>query len=180
MWDELQERKYLVIKDFLDPARAATLGEEFQAWCEKNSVTGDSQVEKSSAFFRWEGFSELQYDKINLLNNHLGIYLLPTYNYARSYYNQAVMERHKDRPGCEISITCHLSGDKEWPIFFETDDDFPVGVNLNPGEAILYLGCEVDHWRDPYEGEHYNQVFLHYVNSRGPWAFCENDVIRPN
>ena len=35
MWDELQERKYLVIKDFLDPARAATLGEEFQDWCEK-------------------------------------------------------------------------------------------------------------------------------------------------
>lgn len=180
MWDELQEKKFIILKDFLDPGRAEELGQEFQEWCEEKQVPGDSQVEKSSAFFRWGKFSELQYDRIGYLNRKLGIHLFPTYNYARSCFNRAIMARHSDRAGCEVSVTCHLSGDSEWPIFFHPEGEKPVGLTLAPGQAVLYLGCEVDHWRDPYEGEHYNQVFLHYVNSRGPWAYCENDVIRPN
>jgi hypothetical protein len=179
MWDELQEKKYLVIKGFLDPDQAISLGNEFQEWCEKIQVPGDSQVEKSSAMFRWGGFSEIQYHKIGFLNDYLGIYLYPTYNYARSYKNGAIMARHLDRPGCEVSVTCHLGGDEEWPISFGPRDKDPIDIILEPGDAILYLGCEIEHWRDLFEGEHYNQVFLHYVNSRGPWAFCENDVIRP-
>lgn len=179
MWDELQERKYLILRDFLDADQALVLGKEYQEWCARYSVKGDHQVSASSAFYNWDKFKELQYDKIGYLNNLLGIYLFPTYNYARSCFNEAVMGRHKDRSGCEISITCHLSGDQKWPIFFHPHGKEPLGITLSPGEAILYLGCEIDHWRDPYGGDHYNQVFFHYVNSRGPWAYCENDVIRP-
>jgi len=179
MWGELQEKKFLVLKDFLDPEKAKELGQEFQDWCIERSVPGDSQVSKSSAFYRWGKFSELQYDRIGYLNEKLGIWLLPTYNYARSYHNGAVMERHSDRPGCEVSVTCHLGGDEEWPIYFASSEGEDVAVTLSPGEAILYLGCEIDHWRNEFTGSHYNQVFLHYVNSRGPWAFCENDVVKP-
>jgi hypothetical protein len=83
-----------------------------------------------------------------------------------------VLERHKDRPACEVSLTLNLSKDKDWPIWIQTPDGKEVSLNLKSGDAVMYLGCERDHWRDTFEGNEYVQVFLHYVRSRGPnvWA----------
>jgi hypothetical protein len=32
----------------------------------------------------------------------------------------------------------------------------------------VYSGCELEHWREPYQGNQQIQCFLHYVNSQGP------------
>jgi len=37
-----------------------------------------------------------------------------------------------------------------------------IKVDLNPGDILLYKGCDVEHWRDPFEGTLCAQVFLHY------------------
>ena len=41
-------------------------------------------------------------------------------------------------------------------------------VMLEHGDAAIYFGCEVPHWRKPFEGDWYAQTFLHYVNKDGP------------
>jgi Rps23 Pro-64 3,4-dihydroxylase Tpa1-like proline 4-hydroxylase len=46
---------------------------------------------------------------------------------------------------------------------------------MQPGDAILYLGCEADHWRDPIPGSKCVQVFLHYVDSNGSRSGCYFD-----
>ena len=95
------------------------------------------------------------------------------------------LKRHKDRPSCEISTTIHLGGDR-WPIFIDgtgantvIDEyknihkpDAPKGtkVLLEVGDMLVYSGCELEHWREPLEGNTCAQVFLHYNHVNGPFA----------
>ena len=86
-----------------------------------------------------------------------GLKLVETYSYARIYKKGDVLLKHKDRPSCEISATMNLGGD-EWPIFIEPD----IKVDLKHGDMLVYRGCDLEHWREKFEGEDCAQVFLHY------------------
>ena len=122
---------------------------------------------------------------IPIMNQRTGLDLIPTYSYTRIYEKGNILKRHKDRPSCEISTTLHLGGDP-WPIFIDgTGADFvideyknihkpgaPKGtkVNLKIGDMLIYSGCELEHWREPFEGNVCSQVFLHYNHANGPYA----------
>jgi hypothetical protein len=107
--------------------------------------------------------------------------LNPNYSYARIYKKGDILERHKDRFSCEISTTLNLGGDS-WPIFIEPNSkkggikngkyvsEYTKGikVNLKPGDMLVYRGNELEHWREPFNGEDCGQVFLHYNNIATP------------
>jgi hypothetical protein len=117
----------------------------------------------------------------------LGFPLYETYSFARIYKNGDILKRHKDRFSCEFSTTLNLGGDP-WPIYVEPTgetswldykivegkevitykDNLKPGIriDLNPGDMLIYEGCHLEHWRDPFEGEDCAQVFLHYVDAR--------------
>jgi len=99
-----------------------------------------------------------------------------TYSYTRLYKKGDVLPRHKDRYSCEVSTTLHLGGDN-WPIFLEPDPSkggydkdgeyIPSKskgkkIQLGVGDMLIYQGCELEHWREKFEGENCGQVFLHY------------------
>ena len=86
--------------------------------------------------------------------------LIETYSYARIYKNGDELKRHKDRYSCEISTTMYLGGD-EWSIYLEPN----IEVNLEQGDMLMYKGCDLEHWRNPFKGENCVQVFLHYNNA---------------
>ena len=90
--------------------------------------------------------------------------LIPTYSYARVYKKGDELKKHKDRPSCEISTTIHLGGDP-WAIFVEG-----TKVLLEVGDMLVYSGCELEHWREPFDGNICGQVFLHYNHVNGPFA----------
>ena len=98
------------------------------------------------------------------MQQETGLNLIPTYSYARLYKKGDVLKRHKDRPSCEISTTIHLGG-TPWPIFIEDTE-----VLLEVGDMLVYSGCELEHWREPLEGDVCGQVFLHYNHVNGPFA----------
>ena len=122
---------------------------------------------------------------IPIMKARKGLELLPTYSYTRLYEKGNILRRHKDRPSCEISTTLHLGGD-EWPIFLDpSGQNFvidevkqtikpgaPKGiqVDLKRGDMLIYSGCELEHWREPFEGNVCSQVFLHYNHANGPFA----------
>ena len=104
------------------------------------------------------------------------IKLNETYSYTRLYKKGDVLPRHKDRYSCEVSTTLHLGGDN-WPIFLEPDPSkggydkdgeyIPSKskgkkIQLGVGDMLIYQGCELEHWREKFEGENCGQVFLHY------------------
>ena len=120
-----------------------------------------------------------------VMKQHTGLDLIPTYSYARAYKKGDCLHIHKDRPSCEISTTLNLGGDP-WPIFIDGTgadnviDEYknihkpgaPKGieVNLKPGDMLIYSGCELEHWREPFQGQLCGQVFLHYNHADGRFA----------
>ena len=92
-----------------------------------------------------------------MMEEKSGIKLIETYSYARIYKKGDELKRHKDRYSCEISTTLNLGGD-EWPIYIEPD----IKVDLKPGDMLMYRGCDLEHWRESFEGNDCGQVFLHY------------------
>ena len=110
----------------------------------------------------------------------VGESLFPTYSYMRIYNKDSFLIKHTDRPACEISATVHLGSDKEWSMGVE----HPITrkktkVDLKSGDAIVYLGCTTQHWREgTYTGDHFCQLFLHWVRSRGKFAYTLNDKDR--
>ena len=172
------------------------LKREAVAWMYKNNITydiamlgtwKDKQIPNTYSIYGDPVMDTLLMKVLPRMNDETGLQLIPTYSYARLYKQGDILYRHKDRPSCEISTTIHLGGDR-WPIFID-----PTGANniisgsetttvvkpnapkgnevlLNIGDMLVYSGCELEHWRNPFQGNTCGQVFLHYNHAKGPFA----------
>jgi hypothetical protein len=172
---EIIQNNYVLVPGFISQDEACSLAEQFQEYCAKFNLKGDPQAPNSHAMYNFMPFVKLLIKKISHVNELLGEEVLPTYTYARVYKNGSVLERHRDRPACEISFTLNLKKDTAWPLYFQRPDNSEVQVELTPGDAVLYLGCQADHWRNKFEGKEHTQLFMHYVRSNGTksWAFFD-------
>lgn len=104
-----------------------------------------------------------------------GLRLLPCYSFLRIYTDGAVLERHLDRPACEVSATLTLGGKAAdtWPIWLKEGEDSRAeehAVVLPPGNLLVYRGCRLEHWRERLDGDFWVQLFLHYVMADGEHA----------
>jgi len=77
-----------------------------------------------------------------IMEKTTGLKLQPAYAYARIYKKGDILQRHKDRPSCEISTTMHLGGD-EWSIYLDPtntetwDAKLPYKIIGNKGYQIF-------------------------------------------
>jgi len=145
----------------------------------------DKQVPNTFSIYADHAMETLMMKVRPKMQQETGLQLIPTYSYARIYKKGDILKRHKDRPSCEISCTLNLGGDP-WPIFIDgtgadtvideykgiIKPDAPEGtkVLLEVGDMLVYSGCELEHWREPFEGNTCGQVFLHYNHVNGPFA----------
>ena len=107
-----------------------------------------------------------------VMEKHTKLKLSETYSYARIYKKGDVLARHKDRYSCEISTTLNLGGDS-WPIYLDPtgkEKQAGVKVDLDPGDMLIYSGCELEHWREEFKGKNCGQVFLHYNKANSKTA----------
>jgi hypothetical protein len=175
-----KEDKYEVIKKAISKEMAAFT---YQYFCNKKKVarlffdTGyispfnndwgvwnDEQIPETYSHYGDLVMETLLGNLKECMETKTGIKLNPTYSYARIYKNGDILERHKDRYSCEVSTTMHLGGD-EWSIFLEpSGEEGKDGkeIKLQAGDMLMYKGCDLEHWREPFEGENCGQVFLHY------------------
>ena len=134
----------------------------------EHGVWNDSQVPNTYSHYSDLAMETLLQEVKPIMEKHTGIKLSPTYSYARIYKKGDVLARHKDRYSCEISTTLNLGGEP-WPIFLDPTGkkgQAGIEVNLNPGDMLIYSGCDLEHWREPFEGKDCAQVFLHYNNAK--------------
>lgn len=141
-----------------------------------NGQVGDPQVPNSLVSVHGNiAFDTLQERLWPTIEKCTGKELIPTYSYARLYSNGDILEKHADRPSCEYSVTIQLgrSHHYAWPIYMGD-----IRFDMAEGDAIIYKGCEIDHWRDKCDGppNYYSgQVFLHYVDANGPYTEWAGD-----
>jgi len=196
-----KKNKYQVIRGAISKELAniaydyLQISAEADHWMLENYVTHsgnwlvgnfhDKQVPGSYAKYADRLMETLLIKTIPVMKDKTGLNLIPTYSYTRLYRTGNILNRHKDRPSCEISTTLCLGGDP-WPIFIDPTGEnnvieeykgiikpnAPEGVqvNLKPGDMLIYSGCELEHWREPFQGKLCGQVFLHYNHANGPFA----------
>lgn len=164
--------KRQVAKTLFDTRYISPFETMFGIWTDKqvpNTYSHYADIVMETLLLKLKPIME-KYTKLKLNEN---------YSYARIYKKGDILKRHKDRFSCEISTTLNLGGDP-WPIYLDTTgtnnvineeenlikQNAPKGirVNLKPGDMLVYRGNELEHWREPFEGENCAQVFLHYNN----------------
>jgi len=124
------------------------------------------QSDTQDTFFYADPLTEsLLLNKVSLMEKETGLKLYPTYSFWRMYTKFSDLKKHTDRESCEISVTVHMGADNtKWPIFMEG-----TGIEMEHGDAVIYLGMELEHWREEFQGDFHAQCFLHYVDANGPY-----------
>jgi hypothetical protein len=164
--ETIKNLKYKLIKNFLTKEEIKLLA----CYCEiKHKLNFNSfdfnQSDNGDTYFYGDPLMEsLMVNKLKLMQKETGLELLSTYAFWRMYTVNADLKKHKDRPSCEISVTVMIGSDgTKWPIYMEGTE-----INMEPGDAVIYLGCEIEHWREEFKGDYHIQTFLHYVDKNGP------------
>jgi len=175
---QLEQNNFLFVPNFISQEHAQSLNSWLLAERDAGRLIDDPRSNYGlfgKAYQDAVPFLELLCEKRNEVTNLVGESVLPTYSFCMIYGPESQLIRHLDRPACEISLTVHLNGDTKWPIFIKKPSGEEILFELNPGDAVVYLGCKAEHWREKFTGKYYSQVFLHYVRSKGPnaWAYFD-------
>jgi hypothetical protein len=175
---EFEQKKYTVLEKLIptDLCRVATKYALIKESIDFEPETGSAaQVENAHSVYGDTLMETLLHFCKPHIENAVGLQLCPTYTYYRVYRPGMKLDKHRDRPSCEISSTICLgynylqkSPEYRWGMYVEPN----ILTGQNPGDAIIYRGCEIDHWRDRFDagiGSYQVQAFFHYININGPF-----------
>ncbi len=158
----------------------------------------ENQVPGSFSVYNNPKYREIHRLVRRVVQNILEIDLHPTYFYERFYYAGQELKRHSDRPACEISVTLQISTNlkEPWDIWFQKPDGKETSIKMKSGDAVIYKGCEREHWRFPMKSNYnilqnkinklkkkeddtyLHQIFFHYVDAQGPFVHYAYDAIK--
>lgn len=187
-----QQNKYVVIKNFLD----SNTSNLFYNYCvnkvlkndflrtqspedfreEMDGIFGDGMtINESYACYADDLMDTLLQSSLQSMEQITGMKLSPQYSYWRMYEQGDDLQAHIDRESCEISTTLCLGYNTAnlksyiWPFYIKSLDNKDLKIELEPGDMLVYKGCEVEHWRDTFKGLNHAQVFMHYNDVNGPY-----------
>jgi len=200
-----QKYGYMIIRGIWDP-------EEFQedmndlpkergqysyrGKIDKFVINPEIQVQNSLSRYNHPKYKYAHSQIRMILEDILGEKLYNTYYFDRFYFVNQRLFRHTDRNSCEISLTYQINTNSKepWGICFQTPDGEEKYVNLNNGDAVLYKGCDIEHWREPLKSRYnlverlirkvkkieddtfHHQIFFHYVLANGPRSHFAGDI----
>lgn len=177
MTNEFKEKGYCIVKNAVSPelrdfVTQYALFDEMQDF-NNEGMYGEGQVPEAHSKYADPAMESMLLNLHQTMEENTGLELYPTYSYYRIYRPEDELKIHKDRPSCEISATLcfNYSYDSEkyqWPIFMAGNK-----VVLEPGDMVIYRGCDLDHWRELFDLEEdvwHVQGFFHYVDKNGPYA----------
>jgi len=144
-------------------------------------VWNDEQVPNSYSHYSDTAMETLLESLRAKMEKETGYKLNETYSYARIYKTGDILHRHKDRYSCEVSTTLNLGGDP-WPLYLDPTGkkgQAGIKVDLEPGDMLIYSGCDLEHWREAFAGKDCGQVFLHYNDAKKKTAKVNKFDKRP-
>jgi hypothetical protein len=173
-----KEKRYLFLQDLLPECMVSFLATYCEILIANNKFSTDDQCPLSLSLGgdpALDAVLEWIRPEIQAL---LGVELVPTYSYARRYAKGEILERHTDRASCEVSVSVSLTipeGGAPSTLFLSPPNSGEIKIEMLEGDACLYAGTEVEHWRRPFTASGYLQLFLHFITHHGvnfpQWAF---------
>lgn len=173
MLGSIRDFKYKLVKNFLTKEETELLKQFTILFHQRNDSSFDNKqsITMDTMNYGNPATDALLVTKLKKMEEETKLKLKPTYSFWRMYTKYADLKKHTDRPSCEISCTVMVGSDgTPWPIYM---DGKPI--EMNSGDAAIYLGCDVKHWREEFEGDWHSQIFLHFVDANGPYKDYEND-----
>lgn len=178
--EHFEKHGCVLVKNFIDAQTIAVVSQYFE-----NKIRRGEWKEfigKGDPISRFSYYADPLVEVLLLASKEAvedatGKELLPTYSYSRIYQAGEQLNPHVDRPSCEISVTVNVATKGEFsPIYTQYGQNDPEKHVLSPGDAVVYLGCDVMHWRQPLKDGQLNvQFMLHYVDKHGPHAEYAKD-----
>jgi hypothetical protein len=164
---------YAIVRGLIPPVHLGALRRYYRALVASGRVPrGDDQVAQRYRLHSEPVGMFLHPQLASLMSRVAGEPVKPSYLYFASYPPGSALPRHVDREQCEFSISLLVDYSPEprgpcgWPLFLE-HPDLPggvVGADLGLGDAVLYRGRRLAHYREPLPGGHHSSsLFLHYL-----------------
>lgn len=176
--EEFRRQGYTRIAGFLPAAVVRVVVEE--CWIlQRNGFfkRNDAQVPDAPSGYAPLPIEALMRLATPFMEKIVGRALWPTYSYMRIYERGNSLERHQDRDACEFSVSVALASatPEPWPLHFRMRSGEERSLDLAPGDAVIYRGGLLEHWRDPLTAEWHMQAFMHFVDRDGPHAAWKYD-----
>lgn len=175
---QFEDKKYVKLPKLLHSDSCKEYVEIIKKAIEDRQYTIDDQCPSSFSLYNNPDLKHLLTEMLPHIESYSGKKLYSTYAYARLYQPGEELKVHRDRNACEISVTITLGLEgKKWPIYmgYNEDKSNASEITMDIGDAVLYRGIDVYHWREKFEGEWQAQVFLHYVDANGPHKELKDD-----
>ena len=197
-----EKNRFILVKEIIPPA-LVEIANQYTLMKVRTGQGGvDTQVPGTPSFYGDTLMETIQMAITTRIENLIGKRIFPTYSYFRVYKNGDDLPPHIDRPPSEFGVTLCLgynysnidNSNYRWKIYMDNKMDYRrnemkarkkadltegVGVDLNPGDCVIYHGCEVRHWRHAFEGKSQSQAFFMFVDQDGPYAKYRYDT-RPH
>lgn len=165
---------YAIVRDLILPVHMGALRRYYRALVAGGQLPrGDDQVAERYRLQSEPVAMFFHPQLASLMSRIAGEPVQPSYLYFASYPSGSVLPRHLDRLQCEFSISLLVdyipdpAGPCGWPLFLE-HPSLPEGVaaDLGIGDAVLYRGRQLVHYRDRLpEGHQSTSLFFHYVRA---------------
>jgi len=166
-----RDQRYLFVKGLLPPALLEYLKVYYAILLADNYFSHDTQCPSSLSLSGDPALDAVLEWIRPELGRLVGFSLAPTYSYTRRYAKGEVLNRHRDRAACEISVTVSIQiprGAGPSVMYVKPPGGEETKVEMREGDGCIYAGCEVEHWRKRFRIGGYIQLFLHFISKPGP------------
>jgi hypothetical protein len=168
---QFRQKRYLFVKGMLPPPLLEYLKVYYGILLADNYFSHDSQCPSSLSLGSDPALDAVLEWIRPEVGRLVGFALAPTYSYTRRYAKGEILKRHLDRAACEVSVTTSIQipkGAGPSIMYLKPPHAKETKVEMLEGEACVYAGTEVEHWRNRFRVDGYIQLFLHFIARRGP------------
>ena len=163
---------YAILRGLLSGLQLAGLRQYTRALRAEGYFTrelGNRQVEGRQFIYQEPAASSLHAQLAAIINELAPEPVKPSYCYLATSERGAVLRRHVDREQCVWNLSLVLDAEPElaaesmWPIYLDVKPG-PARAALGIGDAVLYSGTRVPHWREALsQHEFFTACFYHFV-----------------
>lgn len=166
-----KKEKYAALREILPAAQLAAIRRYFeQLLTEGFMLFNDRQVELRHGIYN-DALSIYFHEQLApLVSRLVGETVKPSYVYSAIYVEDAILKPHVDRPQCEFTMSLQIGYDPvqtdatPWALCLDDASEKRVETFLANGDALVYKGCELIHYREAlFKNHRSTSIFFHFV-----------------
>lgn len=169
---EYIEKGFIVVKDFIPKPFALYLANYFDLLEENNKLDKELNTEELKTIYGDPAFDTVMAMSCSGLSEIIQVDLLPTYSLGEMYFENYEKLPSVGKDECEhiVSLFLYSENQFKWPIFLQSHNNVITDVELDIGDAVVYMGDNIIQWRNKFLGKKYYQLTMNYVDANGVYG----------